>query len=846
MKKIFKNIFSCLALILAVSFVNACGQKEDTNENVNTGITFESFDIVGSALLSSRSLSTREILTINDENPFGSNKKTLEEKLQEEIDIGEQFPVHYNAQLNESVLAIVTIDNPSNKVIASITINGSRYTSNSFENGSNKEKVIIKLSVGNKIEIKSYTLETIQYIDGSSAKEIEIKENATKLVKVGNIQDIGYRISDVYVSDNSLGFNLYLVDNYSLISKTKGFISAVLYDGDNLIKKTLSVASQIVMFDDLSPNTKYQYAIIATYDKLDGDRKKHYILESDIITTEALIIEEYTITKSTIVNGTITVENIAQEGSIVNVGVTPNTGYQLKELYYIKQGSTVKHKINNNTFTMPANDITIYATFEEIAQVNGYTITVVEVINGTLEIASSAQADDLVDFIATPNPGYKLSALFYLEDGDDVETYFGGDCLLMPQNNISIYVYFEKAYTISVADIINGEISVDELGIEDESIEIDVTADTGYKLKELYYIEEGDTSKNLIEESFFGLEFDMPANNITIYAVFEEILSSEAIVINNKQDLINLSMTEEDWNKNISLRANIDLEGIEWTPIGNYETPFEGIFNGNGYTISNFKITNEFDYVGLFGYVEYGTIKDLKITNYLYTLDYSDSFGKIYIGGLVASINYGNIEKNYSSGDISVLGNVNVFVGGLIGEAVDTSINNSYTNGNITGTLSGYMIMAGGLVGNMEKDDFFEDYYIIDSYSTMNISMQNIDDDPGYFQINIGGLVGMSDYNISNSYAIGNVSATSNNFPTDSMWSIEIGGLIGTTGVFAEVDGYQLSSQEIFASDSEYTIINNDGSKATLTEILSEINDSLLGWDNQIWNLNVNDHPTLK
>ena len=850
MKSIFNKFVLCSIIILSFIFISACGKDNDNKGNENITPTFENFEIVGedSEKLSfnGNNDSVSTLSSNSEENPFGKGKKTIEEKINEEIDIGGQVNIAYTADINEYIYAITKIKNSGGKVISSITINGQRYTSNLFEDGSTKEKLILKLNVGNQSQIKNYKLEKIKYIDGDSAKDITITGNIEKLVKVGDLSSVTHQLSNLNVTDSSISFSFNLTDNSSLISNTHGSLLAILYDGNSITKKTLTVGMQNVAFDNLNENTMYQYAVIATYDKLDGQGKKNYILTKDSVTTNESLVSSYTITKGNTSNGVITVASSAKQGDLITVTVTPNNGYQLNELYYTEQGSSAKYTINNKQFTMPNKDITIYATFVQISSEDLYTITVEKVGEGTFDVASSAEEDEWVDFTATPNQGYKLYLMYYIEEGDDNPTYFGGDSFIMPANNITIYVIFERAYTISVANVVNGEISVDTLGVEDESISVELTPNEGYKLKELYYIEDGETTKNLIEESFWGLEFDMPASNITIYAIFEEIQSSETLVIDSKEDLISLSTNEEDWNKNISLTSNIDLGGMEWTPIGNYDTPFEGVFNGNGHTISNFKITDELDYVGLFGYVEYGTITNLKITDYTYNLDYSDSWGEIYIGGLVASVNYGNIEKNYASGNITMLGGVNVFVGGLIGEAVDTSIKNSYTNGNITGALSGYMFVAGGLVGIMDKDDFFSEYSIQYCYSTTNVSITNIDEEPGYYQLSVGGLVGESDYNISNSYATGNVSAISNNFPSDSMYSISVGGLVAGTGAFASVSGYELDTQNIFATDSEYTSINDDATKYTLEQILNQINSSFFGWDDEIWNLSSTENPTLK
>ena len=52
-----------------------------------------------------------------------------------------------------------------------------------------------------------------------------------------------------------------------------------------------------------------------------------------------------------------------------------------------------------------------------------------------------------------------------------------------------------------------------------------------------------------------------------------------------------LDFIREDPDGNFILMADIDLGGKEHTPIGDYLSPFDGKFNGNGHVISNFTIT---------------------------------------------------------------------------------------------------------------------------------------------------------------------------------------------------------------------------------------------------------------
>ena len=160
-----------------------------------------------------------------------------------------------------------------------------------------------------------------------------------------------------------------------------------------------------------------------------------------------------------------------------------------------------------------------------------------------------------------------------------------------------------------------------------------------------------------------------------------------------------------------------------WTPIGNYNNPFYGKFDGAGYVIGGVYINNSNNYQGLFGYVSDGTIRNL---------------------GVVASYVKGNSS-----------------VGGLAGyNEENSSVSNCYATGNVTGNNS-----VGGLTGNNNNNNTGNNnnYGTINCYATGNVTGNS----------SVGGLVGRSTNasSVSNCYATGNVTGNSS-----------VGGLAGSVG----------------------------------------------------------------
>ena len=172
-------------------------------------------------------------------------------------------------------------------------------------------------------------------------------------------------------------------------------------------------------------------------------------------------------------------------------------------------------------------------------------------------------------------------------------------------------------------------------------------------------------------------------------------------------------------------------EGAGWKPIGTYDDPFTGSFDGDGHTISGlFIYRGDTEGVGLFGYTDGATIKDVKLDN-------ADITGDAYVGCLV-----GDKENSTISGCSAENVKVTGFnsVGGLVGYNTSGNITNSFATAEVSGVFA-----VGGLVGNNFGGS------IESSYATGTVSDIDSDDpeDSGHF----GGLAGRNRANIANSYA---------------------------------------------------------------------------------------------
>ncbi|WP_072541211.1 fimbrillin family protein [Bacteroides mediterraneensis] len=139
---------------------------------------------------------------------------------------------------------------------------------------------------------------------------------------------------------------------------------------------------------------------------------------------------------------------------------------------------------------------------------------------------------------------------------------------------------------------------------------------------------------------------------------------------------------------NITLTADIDLKGIDWTPIGiDYNHRYTGTFDGGGHTITGLKITGNDQYAGLFGHIgSGGKVMNVKLEGVLIESD-----NEMSVVGGVAGYSRGTLENCSVSGSVSGSGK-NGFVGGVVG----------YQNGGfLTGCSSSATVNAGGIAGGV-------------------------------------------------------------------------------------------------------------------------------------------------
>ena len=268
----------------------------------------------------------------------------------------------------------------------------------------------------------------------------------------------------------------------------------------------------------------------------------------------------------------------------------------------------------------------------------------------------------------------------------------------------------------------------------------------------------------------------------------------------NVAELVNGGKTDI----NITLTADIDLTGKDWTPIGtDYDNSYKGTFDGGGHTITGLTFTTNDEFAGLFGWLNRaGTVKNVVMEGVQITSN------QIYGGSIggVAGYSWGTIENCSVSGSVSGT----VYVGGVVGVQIGGSITGCSSSATVKGTVD-----VGGVAGQTNSSAT-----LTACYATGNVT---IEINPAK-NIAGGSLVGMNaGSSLLACYATGNVTSTGS-----STGYMHIGGFLGNNYTTVTACYWKNNHEQGIGYNRESTGATKvDGSVVTWQKAVDAMNTAL-------------------
>lgn len=164
----------------------------------------------------------------------------------------------------------------------------------------------------------------------------------------------------------------------------------------------------------------------------------------------------------------------------------------------LADGTTYEVKVVNNKGVTPANG----------------TVTLVGSTSGE---ATEFAASETVTVTPAAKPGYRLFSIVASDNVADWATHDGTYSFTMPEGEVTLTVQFQPVRTITVDTLVNGTVTAPADAMVQETVNLTVTADSGYEIDKVYYIADG--VETVLNAPY---SFVMPNTDVTVGATFKE------------------------------------------------------------------------------------------------------------------------------------------------------------------------------------------------------------------------------------------------------------------------------------------------------------------------------------
>ena len=247
--------------------------------------------------------------------------------------------------------------------------------------------------------------------------------------------------------------------------------------------------------------------------------------------------------------GTVTIGKTGtfEKGETISVTVATAEEYNFKSMIVTAGSTPVETKKNNNTFTftMPAADVKVQASFDKIK----YDVKVAEVTGGKATIAETSYAkDDIVEVAIAPAEGYAFKSLT-VKNGDtelELETITNKKKYSFKMTNAAVNVEpaFEKiSYDVKFGEMTNGTVEADKAKATiGDTVTLTVKPDSGYILDTLTVMN-GSKEVEYQKKNATTYTFTMPASKNVLVSATYKVAPVEYEVTYDGGDFVNIRET---------------------------------------------------------------------------------------------------------------------------------------------------------------------------------------------------------------------------------------------------------------------------------------------------------------
>jgi hypothetical protein len=220
----------------------------------------------------------------------------------------------------------------------------------------------------------------------------------------------------------------------------------------------------------------------------------------------------------------------ATAGKEVTLTIMPNANYELDELHVSGVDDDkilLDYDKTEATFTMPAQDVLVTATFKAIK----YAVNIATIEHGSVVAdMAEAAAGTTVTLTITPDANYELDALTVGEEAVSIASDKKSATFVMPGKAVTVNATFKAEaitkYAVTIASgIEHGNVVADKSeAAAGEDVTLTITADANYHniAVEIPGVSPSDVKTTGDMYSVLTMVFPMPAQAVEVKAIFAE------------------------------------------------------------------------------------------------------------------------------------------------------------------------------------------------------------------------------------------------------------------------------------------------------------------------------------
>lgn len=624
-KKRSSSVFAILVMAIVLSCIfAACDKVGEKQVPVYKGMTISRSFAKASATTASDDVGNTDLQSEqgrvegdyeNRDDDFDQNKPfedpnapSIENKANSTLDVVGAAESIYYADKNQDIFITIRLSNPDSYEILSFTLNGKKYSNYMFEDGSDMENLVLKVNVGDVGGIVEYTIDAIKYVDGTEIKDVRMDGDRTVKAGVRASDQTYVNVTNEQKTMTSISFDAQVVDLYSLIEKSGGYAKAVLYDGVNMLTKDVKVGEKTnIVFDNLTPNTVYQYGVVAFYDNLSGNGAKLNTLYKKAVYTDTIVLfKDVQVGKESIEWGFLWNESFANK-QMSAISLWQN-GAKVQDVD--TTATRLDGLKSNNKYTLKATYKNLQNQDETIAI---EFVTYAKAVP-TVEITNVQSTQTQVSFELNVTDTDNVGAISKIEllHGDDEPIVASDltDCSFANLKSGNIYtIYVEFVYDLndnkgSITDKVEKEIATDigEIKLSDAQFTSDECVLIGNKVdfKVAFWL---DSIATLEGMSVNGQYFQDVTNRYSCNgSINANQIGNVPLVVDRIVYRIGDTLKSRTVNidTNLTYQALDTLNGVKITPLtsSNYGYIGEGLLltfdNSYGYRINLINDNNDF------------------------------------------------------------------------------------------------------------------------------------------------------------------------------------------------------------------------------------------------------------